>query len=322
MKLRSLLLTAITGGTLALYTVPAHANLAGEENNFYSTILIQIKNAVVDMQGDLDAIAKMLFQAPQDAGQYITAWGDMSQLTQQQSLLTKQSTDQIDATFNGQDTLAQTVEQAFNIDTKGAGEYSGLSAYSLLGLTHTFFQNTNYYTTTYNNNQAKAAGDFIQFLSGAAMPIQPPSGDSLQDKQQLNLLRTMQAVQSLDAYNLSKAYTSRLPIANISSLNLTGIGNPDGMISKEGLLQYLMQSRVNNPSWYTQMSTASPFTAVKEGVFLMAAAVSELYQIEQDQQQLILTQTATNTATLAMAKTMLMQMQQASQLANQAKQAQ
>ena len=67
-----------------------------------------------------------------------------------------------------------------------------------------------------------------------------------------------------------------------------------GKISKEGLLKYLMQSKVNNPKWYTEMSTASPFTAVRESTFLLAAAVSELYRMEQNQEQMILTQTATN----------------------------
>lgn len=318
MKIRSLVLTTLASSILVGYTLPAYAD--NNSNAFYSAILTQIKNSVVAMQNTLDQIAQMLLQAPQDIGQDITAWGSVNTLTQMQSVDTKQTADALDTTFNGQDTLAKTVDQAYNIDTKGAGEYSGLSAYSLLGLTHTVYNNTTYYTTTYNDDQSKAAADYIQFLSGAAMPIQAPEGDSLKDKEQLNLLRTMQAVQSLDAYNLSKAYTARLPIALASDLKIKGIGSPDGRISREGLVQYLMESKVNNPDWYTQISTASPFTAVKEGVFLMAAAVSELYQIQQNQQQMILTQTATNTATLAMAKTMMMQMQQASEIADQAKQ--
>ena len=317
MKIRSILSTALVGCAIAAYTLPAYAD--SDSNAFYSSILTQIKNSLIDIQGDVDQLAQMLLQAPQNIGNYIAAWGSMNKMTQLQSVATKQTAEALDTTFNGQATVAQTVDQAYNIDTKGSGEYSGLSAYSLLGLTHTNYQNTDYYSSTYNDDQAKAAADYIQFLSGAAMPIQAPDGDTLQDKEQLNLLRTMQAVQSLDAYNLSKAYTDRLAIANASDFKLTDIGAPDGRISKEGLVQYLMESKVNNPDWYTQVSTESPFTAVKEGVFLMAAVVSELYQIQQNQQQMILTQTATNTATLAMAKTMMMQMQQSSDLANQAK---
>lgn len=320
MKIRALILTTIASSSIALYSAPAYADDPAADKAFYMAILTQIKDAVVATQVDVNKIAQLLLDGPQEIGKYITGWGSVNKLSQTQSTYTKAMADGLDASFNGQDTLVKTVDQAYNIDTKGAGEYSGLSAYSLLGLTHTIFQNTAYYTTTYNDDQAQAANDYIHFLSGAAMPIQPPDGDSLKDKQQINLLRTMQAVQSLDAYNLSKAYTSRLPIALVSDLKLDGIGTPDGKISKQGLLEYLMESRVNNPDWYTQVSTASPFTAVKEGVFLMAAAVSELYQIEQDQQQLILTQTATNTATLAMAKTMLMQMQQANDIADQARQ--
>ncbi len=318
MKTRSLLLTMIVSGMLASYAAPAYAD-PSDDNKFYSDILTQIKNSVLDIQGNIDKIAQMLLEAPQNIGNDIAAWGSVNTLTQMQNVALKKQADTLDTTFSGQDTLAKTVDQAYNIDTKGSGEYSGLSAYSLLGLTHTNYQNTDYYTTTYNDDQAKAAYDYIQFLSGAAMPIQVPDGNSLQDKEQINLLRTMQAVQSLDAYNLSKAYTDRLAIANASDFKLTGIGAPDGRISKEGLVQYLMESKVNNPDWYTQMSTASPFTAIKEGVFLMAAAVSELYQIQQGQQQMILTQTATNTATLTMAKTMMMQMQQANDLASQAR---
>lgn len=318
MKIRSMILTSLIGGTIVAYSIPAYAN-PSDSNSFYSTILTQIKNSLLDIQGDVDQIAQLILQAPQDIGKDITAWGSINKLNQMQSIDTKQTADALDARFNGQDTLAKTVNQAYNMDTKGAGEYSGLSAYSLLGLTHSVYQNTSYYTTTYNDDQAKAAADYVQFLSGAAMPIQAPEGDSLQDKEQVNLLRTMQAVQSLDAYNLSKAYTARLPIALASDFKLDGVGAPDGRISKEGVVQYLMESKVNNPNWYTQISTASPFTAVKEGVFLMAAVVSELYQIQQNQQQMILTQTATNTATLAMAKTMMLQMQQSSDLASQAK---
>ncbi len=319
MKIKSLLLTGLISSSLIIAAMPAYAD-PNDDNKFYSNILTQIKNCLVDIQGDVDQLAQLLLEAPQDLGKYMTAWGSMNKLAQIQSLSTKQTIDALDSQFNGQDTLAKTVDQAYNIDTKGSGEYAGLSAYSLLGLTHTVYQNTSYYTTTYNDDQTKAAADYIQFLAGAALPIQAPTGDALKDKQEINLLRTMQAVQSLDAYNLSQAYTSRLPIALANDFKLDGIGTPDGRISKEGVVDYLVESRVNNPDWYTQVSNASPFTAVKEGVFLLAAAVSELHQIEQNQQQIILTQTATNTATLAMAKTMLMQMQQADAIASQARQ--
>ena len=319
MKTRTLLLTALATGLMTASVIPAYA-APSDENNFYSTILTQIKNSVVSIENTVNLIAKMMVEAPKDIGTDITAWASMNKLTQLQSQYTKVSADALDASFNSDDTLAKSVNRAYNINTSSTGGYSGLSAYSLLGLTHTVYQNHDYYTKTYSTDQAKAAGNYIKFLAGTALPVDEPDGNTLKDKEQINLIRTMQAVQSLNAYNLSKLYTSRLPIASTSALKLSGMGTPEGMISKEGLLKYLLQSKVNNPAWYTQMSTASPFAAARESTFLLAAAVSELYRMEQNQEQMILTQTATNTATLAMAKTMMMQMQQASNIANRAKQ--
>lgn len=321
MKKRALILTVIATGSLMANISPAYADMSKDQNNFYSNILMQIKNGVFGIENTVNNIAKMLLETPKNIGNDITAWASVNKLSQTQSMLTKAYNNSLDASFKGKNTVSETVNTAYNMNTKPVGIYSPLSAYSLLGLTQTSANNKIYYTKTYNNAQAQAAGGYVKFLAGAALPSPSATGDSIKAKQEENLIRTMQAVQSLDAYNLSRLYASRMPIASSSALKLNGIGTPAGKISKEGLLKYLMQSKVNNPAWYTQMSTASPFTAVRQGTFLLAAAVSELYRIEQNQEQMILTQTANNTATLAMAKTMMMQMQQANQSIEKAKNA-
>ena len=316
MKKRTLVALTTVGLLTMSVVYPVYADtpssgggITPAQNAFYTDILKEINSGVQSIKMYVQEIATLLLQTPQNLGNDITAWQGENMLSQQTAVYTKITNNSLDANFNSDGTLAKSVDQAFNINTKGSGAYSGLSAYSLLGTTLTKYNNQNYYTETYNDDQQKAAGDYIKFLSGSAMPVQLPQGDSIQDKQTVNLLRTLQSVASLNAYNLSQVYASRLPIAKVSSLKVNGIDVPGGKISQQGLMKYLMQSKVNNPQWYQEIAKSSPFTAVREGVFMLAAAVSELYQIQQGQQQMIITQTATNTANLAMTKAMLMQMQ-------------
>lgn len=288
------------------------------QNSFYTEILKEINSGVQSIKVYVQEIATLLLKAPQNLGNDITAWQGANMLAQKAAVNTKSSNDDLDSTFNSDDTLAKSVDEAFKIDTKGSGDYSGLSAYSLLGTTLTKSHDNKYYTQTYSSDQQKAAKDYIKFLSGSAMPVQIPQGDSIENKQTVNLLRTLQAVASLSAYNLSKVYASRLPVAKVSSLKVNGIDVPGGKISQQGLMKYLMQAKVNNPKWYQEIAKSSPFTAMREGVFMLAAAVSELYQMQQNQQQIIVTQTATNTANLAMAKAMLTQMQKSQAITERA----
>lgn len=323
MKLRKQLLTA--GAALVLTVASSSIVFADnpQPDNPFDSAITSIATNVSAIKGYVEEVTNLMLQPPAELGNDLAMWQNMNALKQLQSNTTKSTSDSLSSVFQGQDTLGDTVQQAFKMDTSGSGDYSGLSAYSLLGLSHTkptLTRPYDLYTATYNPDQAKAAKEYIGFLSGSAMAMVKPSGSTLQDMQQTNLYRTLAAVQSLDAYNLSKLYAERSPQLSTSAAHMDNIQTPEGEISTQGLVHYVLQNKVNNPDWYKQMSKASPFTVMREGVYLLAAGVSELYTIEQNQQQMILTQTANNTVTLAMAKQFMDQMQAANRAIDDAKQ--
>ena len=268
------------------------------------TLLEEIETTLTQIGTELNAIALSLFAAPTDLGNYLAKIQAMNVISQKSASDTQKSTDQLSGLFLTKDSVDATVSHAYNLSTDGAGDYKGLSAYSLLGLD----EDNNTISATYSADQVTAANVYKTFLAGGAlaMPV-PANAKTMDDKQQANLIRTMAAIQSLDAYNVSRVYAAHYP-HDAKKLKLDW---PTPTISEQELIRYQMQANVSNPEWYTQMASASSTEVSRQILFVLAAGVSELYRIEQNQEQMLLTQTAGNTIAIATAQTMMQMMNQA-----------
>lgn len=249
----------------------------------------------------LDGIAQSMFAVPDNIGNYIANLQNMNLASQEQTNITQDYTQKLTQAYNFQGSQTAAINQAYDLPVQPQGDFSPLSAFSILGNAE---YKGNYYTT-YNPDQQKAAKTYMSFLSGTAIPmISPADASDTQGKKQINMARTLAAIQSLDAFNVSSIYAERYPTIDAFQNGVT-IPTPDGKISQLGLIRYELQQSINNPDWYTDMSKAPPAVIERQILFVLATGVSELYKIEQNQEQMLLTQTATNTATLAMTQTLM-----------------
>ena len=305
MNMRNIMISStLVTGLMAASLTPAYADLSPGQNDYYSSVLQKIYGALHDIDGVVKNTSSYVLRAMTEQASNVSTTQvtrqNMDTLQQNESDYAQGVQNTLTTQYQGANTVADNINRAYALDQQSFGNYSNLSAYSLLGLSKT----NNLYSVTYNNDQQKAANQYAAFLAGDALPLMKPQGDdsSLKTRAALNGYRTMAAIQSLDAYNVSKYLASRTGIVSTNKPGLKDIPTPNGQISRLGLNRYLLMKKANDPNWYNTLQTESPYAVMRDGVSLLGASLSELYQIEQNQEQMILTQTATNTATLAMIK--------------------
>lgn len=143
--------------------------------------------------------------------------------------------------------------------------------------------------------------NYIRFVSGFATPISnlslssyPQSQLSTQQKLMIQNTASYQtyqvqrrqlvSIQSAALSSLYQIYQRRLPIQSIHpSDTALGVDKP----SAAQIEDYLANWRTSNPTWYTQMSTASPSAVSRELLFVLAEIQSELHRIHLDNERLI-----------------------------------
>ena len=121
-----------------------------------------------------------------------------------------------------------------------------------------------------------------------------------------NRERTLAAVQSLSAYNLSHIYAERAPLLNHKDKPYDKenfalhkiLPGKNRTLSGNELKSYLSR-RLSNRHWFEQISkTASITSLLRENALLAAGNFALLNQMTENQQRLIAAQTATNTLLL------------------------
>lgn len=282
------------------------------------SIMTTIEAILQNIADNMTAIKNALVSSTDDAAQFYSeftaAYSATDAFAQASDNLTKSQTETLMQQFQGGATESDNISNAYSgLSIAPVGIYSPLSAYSLLG-TGIYTDPTTGATSplyAYNSDQQKAADLYSRFLSGNAVPITAPATvSSTDDKKQANMYRTLAAVQSLNAYNLSTLYAERYPIQTPTSLATLF---QSSYISSQALIEYIQQEKVSNSDWLKGIATASPLDLSRDTVYLLAGIFGAIYRMEKNQERLLATQTATNTLSLLSINTM-------NQMLNQSKQ--
>ena len=139
--------------------------------------------------------------------------------------------------------------------------------------------------------------------------------------------RNFVAAQSVAYSNLNYLYNERLvnTSANLGSQagmstlptdKNTGYGQ--SLIAQASPLQvqqWMIQRRLNNSTWFTEMNNATSLQIARETLFVLAEMEAQLYQLHLDNERLLAATTAMQLQTVPFAKTALSQSQQAAQQA-------
>ena len=312
---RTLLSSAVATllSTSAAYACDSCTELTTISDNTtqISSSLTTLDSLISTMQGILTASTGALFGSLPD-NDYSPA--EFSAIPAVQSAAHNDETSLLNAVetnFRGTYEENKTAENAYNnifgsylmqnsdgSDSNASFDTSNASASSL------FLDpgETGYYT----DDQQTTAETYIQLLSGAAVSTQRApdkswlhndnSKERKYTRSQVSQYFTMNAIQSLVADNLSYIY----------SLN-TGhpvdgdLGNyQESSISESGLIKYIQQNKVENPSWYTDIGMMAISALLQEQVILTAGAFLELTRIEDLMKRQLAMQSASTSTSLIM----------------------
>lgn len=145
------------------------------------------------------------------------------------------------------------------------------------------------------------AMNYIRFVSGWGTPVSNLNLNSIGESQlsikqkiaiqstanyQAYMVQRRQflAVQSAALSTLYSLYQSRLPIPTIKAADTPlNSDNP----SAAQIAQYNATWRTASPTWYTQMSSASPTNVEREMLFILAELQVELHRLHVDNERLI-----------------------------------
>lgn len=146
----------------------------------------------------------------------------------------------------------------------------------------------------YDSNQAEAVKGLIAFLGGSAKPLGGLTFSTTEKirKQQLagtdvqNYLlssRTAAAAQSVALSNLNYLAQERLILKDLgtksgmTTLPTDGNQKPIADASQLQLEQFLVDRRVGNSSWYTNVNTSSAIAVQRETLFVLAEVSKQLF---------------------------------------------
>jgi hypothetical protein len=172
----------------------------------------------------------------------------------------------------------------------------------------------------YNSKEMQNyALNFIRFISGWGTPISnvnlgsyPESQLSLKQKieiqnsgeyQSFSVARRQLVAQQSSALSvLYNIYSRRMPIPTINAVD-TGlnVANP----SAAQIEDYNATWRTSSPTWYTQMSTASPANIQREILFVLAEMQLELHRMHLENEHMLALTAITQLANLQTGKQML-----------------
>jgi hypothetical protein len=158
-------------------------------------------------------------------------------------------------------------------------------------------------TTVYIPSREAQARNFILAATGTYqsithLPLEGLSSKQLADLQRMDVyreyrlaLRSYIAGQSLALDNFYRLLAERIVQPGLGTQ--TGLFNSNGQPIKDAsplqVKEYLATRRASNPHWYDAMAKASPATVSRETLFVLAEIRQELFNLQQQNERLLLT---------------------------------
>lgn len=180
----------------------------------------------------------------------------------------------------------------------------------------------------YSQTQQTQAASFINYITNMYRPATTLTLSTdkntrnnqlaLPDVQgYLNDYRNYLSTLSIAISNLNYLYNERLvnPQANLGSQSgmstlptnkNTGIGAQTiSQASPLQVQQWMIERRINNPTWFGQMNAASPVDVARETLYVLAEIQAQMYQLHMDNERLLASSIATQMQAAQFVKTQL-----------------
>lgn len=297
----------ITIAGLILTIGTASLGQAADQDQYGNGILYQLKQSnhywnnlptllTANLRLLFQNTTNLMFQPTPDFGTTVATFSSIGPIVKQENDYTQKNETLLDQSWLGNTQITNGI-----ITNKPFPQSIDLARQRATIFGNNTAADTFFLPKKYDAQTQEAAQHYSGYASGAALSIKKPKSSPDTDTafNETANYNTLTAIQSLNNYNFSKLYASRLPVKAPDSLtNISDVNN--GSISSQQLFQYLAMHKATDPAWYKAMQKASPFTDMRELLNFSAGIFMELHQMEQNQEQILATLSAQNTLMIMM----------------------